>query len=137
MLVSAGCAGVAQATPSIVGFWQVKFTTEPNLTPYATMGVCFLANNTWYSSSQLWNGNWNQQGNEIKWYGTAPIYYNGSTAQIATVAFGELHSTGTMSAQYAEWNVPGTPPLFWDRHYAMDLTYQSPTCPAPSTLQGG
>jgi len=130
------CAGLAQADITVTGYWTMKSYAEPNLSTYSTQGICIQNGGTWYSTTQLWSGDWNQQGNEIKLYGTAPIYHGGTTVQIATVGFGELHSTGTMAGQYAEWNVPGTPPLFWDRHYAYDMTYNGATCPAPSSFQG-
>lgn len=136
LLLSAGFTTLAHADISIVGYWTMKQYVEPNLTTYASQGICILSNNTWYGTQQLWNGNWYQQGNEVKIYGTAPIYHAGGTANIATVGFGELHSPTTMSGQYAEWNVPGTPPLFWDRHYTYDMTFVSSTCPAASTVMG-
>jgi len=127
-----GCAGSAsaQAQTSPVGYWAFVSYFIPSGAQHANQGVCFKADNTWYGTTQNWNGDWFQNGSEFEWYGTAPIVYNGQPVNIATVGMSQF-APSSMSGNYAEWIVPGTPPLAWDKHYTYQLVYQGAVCPPP------
>ncbi|XQM30592.1 hypothetical protein ACNSZF_32375 [Burkholderia gladioli] len=68
----------AQTQTSPVGYWEAVFYYAPGGGHYANQGVCFSANNTWYGTTQHWNGNWFLNGAEFEWYGTAPIVQGGT-----------------------------------------------------------
>ncbi|WP_186181599.1 hypothetical protein [Burkholderia gladioli] len=118
----------AQTQTLPVGYWEAVFYYAPGGGHYANQGVCFSANNTWYGTTQHWNGNWFLNGAEFEWYGTAPIVQGGTSTNIATIGTSQF-AAGTMAGNYAEWIVPGTPPLSWDKHYTYQLIYQGAVCP--------
>lgn len=120
----------AKAQTSPVGYWAFVSYYIPGGSQHANQGVCFQANNTWYGTTQHWNGDWFQNGSEFEWYGNAPIVLNGQPVNIAVVGMSQFASS-VMTGNYAEWLIPGTPPLAWDKHYTYQLVYQGAVCPPP------
>ncbi len=123
-------AGIAHADPVAVGYWQIDSYYQPGGGHFSTQMICLNADNTWYSTTQgPWNGNWFQNGNEVQWYGSLSA---GVSSQIATFGSVQFTQSTTMNGEYAEWSVPGTPPLQWNRHYTLIMTYQGSACPGPA-----
>ncbi|CAG4904994.1 hypothetical protein [Paraburkholderia saeva] len=124
------CSASAYADPAVVGYWQMDSYYQPAGGHFSTQMICLNADNTWYSTTQgPWNGNWFQNGSGVQIYGSLSAGVSGQIATFGTVQF--MQST-TMNGEYVEWSVPGMPPLQWDRHYTITMTYQGSACPGPA-----
>lgn len=127
--IALNCFGATWPAVSPVGYWKLSTFQVPSGLPATTQMVCFNADNTWTSSSQLqWTGGWFGDVNNFQWYGSVPITQGGNTFNVATAGMGQVVNPTTMSGNYAEWSSPGSLPLSWDRHFTYLMVYQGATC---------
>jgi hypothetical protein len=76
IILAAGSA--LAATP--VGQWNLRGFDGPDHVPGPLQGICFVVDGTWYSTTFTgWNGQWTQNGDSIRFYGTTGVL---STAEL-------------------------------------------------------
>jgi hypothetical protein len=100
-------AGTALAA-SPVGQWDFKGFSMPDLKPGPLQGICFVAGITnsdgtlsgiWYSTTFAgWSGQWFQNGDRIRFYGT--------TGSVSTAEFGQFISNNRFSGEYVHFIPP-------------------------------
>jgi hypothetical protein len=129
LIIGAGTASAA----SPVGQWSVTFYLEPGLTTGATQGICFLSNNTWYSSTvHGWVGDWFQKGDRFRWYGH-------TSAPLPTAEFGQFVANTIITGEFAHF-FTGTPPVTSSRgnwRATKVSTICAPPAALPSVVSGG
>src|SRR4051812_47214961 len=114
--------GAARAAAP-VGQWTVTFFSELGLVATATQGVCFKADQSWYSTTVPWQGGWFKGGDRLRWYGTSAATGTGTgtfgqlvTGRLATGEFAELYLAGGGTFNVGNWS----------------LAYKGPTCGVPA-----
>ena len=118
LLVGTGTARAAAP----VGQWTVTFYSEPGLAQTKTQGVCFKADQTWYSTTVPWQGGWFRKGDRLRWYGTS------ATTGTATGTFGQLVTNRLATGEFAEFYLAGGGTFNLGN---WSLAYKGPTCGAP------
>jgi hypothetical protein len=114
--VLAVSAGTVWALPDLVpgangstAQWSVQFFQEPNHVPGATQCIVFRKtgtvlgepkSGTWFSPSFAgWQGQWIQEGDHVRWYGS-------TSTRLGTAEFGALTSATFCTGEFAHFFTP-------------------------------
>ena len=92
MLLLGGSQVAMAASP--VGEWSLRFFNEPGLILGSTIGVCFLSNRTFYSTTfSSWSGVWFQKGDRLRFVGKTSI-------DEQTAHFGQFAANNSAAGEY-------------------------------------
>jgi len=114
--VLAVSAGAVWAAPDLVpgpigstAQWSVQFFLEPNHAVGSTQCIVFRKtggvvgepnSGTWFSPSFAgWHGQWTQEGDHVRWYGS-------TSTRLATAEFGALISAFLCTGEFAHFVTP-------------------------------
>jgi hypothetical protein len=126
-------AGTALAA-SPIGQWDYKGFSMPGLQPGPVQGICFIAgvtssdgtvSGTWFSTTFAgWSGQWFQNGDRIRFYGTA--------GAVSTAELGQFISNTRFSGEYVHFTPPA--PVATNSLGNFSMTRTSSTCDPAAAL---
>ena len=122
LILAAGTA--LAATP--VGQWNFSGFRWPDLKAGPTQGICFVVDGTWYSTTFTgWNGQWTQDGDSIRFYGT--------TGVLSTAELGQFMSNTRISGGFVHFNTSKVVTTSSIGNFLM--TMKSSTCDVAAAFQ--
>ncbi|MFO1071642.1 MAG: hypothetical protein U1E17_02850 [Geminicoccaceae bacterium] len=92
MLAFGGSQVAMAASPT--GEWNLRFFNEPGLISGSTIGICFLPDRTFYSTTfSSWSGTWFQKGDRLRFVGE-------TSSGEQTAHFGQFAANNSAAGEY-------------------------------------